>query len=208
TLADPTRRSSDLDELADAPALRQALEDLARDERLATVPLRPLSRDDTLRLVRALARSGDDAALGRLGEQAWAASEGNPFVAVETVRAHAEGGVVAHGRGLGLPERVREIVGRRLERPSERGHALALGLHYRSAEAWDRAVRYLRQAGIAAFQRAANREAAASLEAALEAVEKMTESPERSGYAIDIRVDLENALMGLGQFQRSLERLR
>jgi len=287
------------DELADAPALRQALDDLARDGRLATLPLRPLSRDDTLSLVRALARSGDDAALGRLGEQAWAASEGNPFVAVETVRDHAEGAVVAHERGLALPERVREIVGRRLERLSERGqslaavaavigrefefvlleraaglgeedtasaveelvrrhilhgvgerfdfshdrireaaygrilsprrrllhrriaeaiealhagnlepHALALGLHYRSAEAWDRAVRYLRQAGVAAFQRAANREAVASLEAALEAVEKMAEGSERSAHAIDIRVDLENALMGLGQFRRSLERLR
>ena len=287
------------DELADAPALRQALDDLARDGCLATLALRPLSRADTLSLVRALARSGDDAALGDLGEQAWAASEGNPFVAVETVRDHAEGAMVAHERGLALPERVREIVGRRLERLSERGqslaavaavigrefewalleraaglgeehtasaveelvrrhilhgvgerfdfshdrireaaygrilaprrrllhrriaeaietlhagnlepHALALGLHYRSAEAWDRAVRYLRQAGVAAFQRAANREAVASLEAALEAVEKMTEGPDRSGHAIDVRVDLENALMGLGQFRRSLERLR
>ncbi len=287
------------DELADAPALRQALDDLARAGHLATLALRPLSRDDTLSLVRTLARSGDDAALADLGEQAWSASEGNPFVAVETVRAHAEGAVVAHGRGVALPERVREIVGRRLERLSERGqslaavaavigrefewalleraaglgeehtasaveelvrrhilhdvgerfdfshdrireavygrilaprrrlihrriaeaietlhagnlepHALALGLHYRSAEAWDSAVRYLRQAGVAAFQRAANREAVASLEAALEAVEKMTDGAERTGHAIDIRIELENALMGLGQFRRSLERLR
>ncbi|HEV8584978.1 MAG TPA: BTAD domain-containing putative transcriptional regulator [Methylomirabilota bacterium] len=287
------------DELDNAPALRQALDDLERDGRLTTLALRPLSRADTVTLVRGLARSGDDAALDRLGEQAWAASEGNPFVAVETVRAHAEGTVVAHGRGVALPERVREIVGRRLERLSERGqtlaavaavigrefewtlleraaglgeedtasaveelvrrhilhgvgerfdfahdriretaygrilvprrrllhrrvaeaietlhaadlepHALALGLHYRSAEVWDPAVRWLRQAGVAAFQRAANREAVASLEAALEGVEKMTEGPERSAHAIDIRVDLENALMGLGQFRRSLERLR
>ena len=287
------------DELADAPALRQALDDLARDGCLTTLSLRPLSRADTLSLVRTLARGGDDAALGALAEQAWAASEGNPFVAVETVRAHAEGAIVAHGHGLALPERVREIVGRRLERLSERGqslaavaavigrefewalleraaglgeedtasaveelvrrhilhgvgerfdfahdriretvygrilaprrrlihrrvaeaietvhasnlepHALALGLHYRSAEVWAHAVRYLRQAGVAAFQRAANRDAVASLEAALEAVEEMTEGPDRSGQAIDTRVDLENALMGLGQFRRSLERLR
>ena len=287
------------DELADAPALRQALDDLARDGSLATLTLRPLSHGETLTLVRALARSGDDRALDQLADRAWAASEGNPFVVVETVRAHAEGAVVAHGHGLALPERVREIVGRRLERLSERAqslaavaavigrefdwplleraaglgeeetasaveelvrrqilhgvgerfdflhdrirevayariltprrrllhrriaeaiealhpgslepHALSLGLHYRSAEAWDRAVRYLRQAGVAAFQRAANREAVASLEAALEALDKMTVGAERSEHAIDIRVDLENALMGLGQFRRSLERLR
>ena len=287
------------DDLADAPVLCQALDDLARDGHLATLALRPLSRDDTLSLVRTLARSGDDAALGDLGEQAWSASEGNPFVAVETVRAHAEGALVAHGRGVALPERVREIVGRRLERLSERAqslaavaavigrefewalleraaglgeehtasaveelvrrhilhdvgerfdfshdrireavygrilaprrrlihrriaeaietlhagnlepHALALGLHYRSAETWDSAVGYLRQAGVAAFQRAANREAVASLESALEAVEKMTDGAERTGHAIDIRIELENALMGLGQFRRSLERLR
>src|SRR6267378_3288458 len=113
------------DELADAPVLCQALDDLARAGHLATLALRPLSRDDTLSLVRTLARSGDDAALGDLGEQAWSASEGNPFVAVETVRAHAEGALVAHGRGVALPERVREIVGRRLERLSERGQSLA-----------------------------------------------------------------------------------
>ena len=287
------------DELADAPALRQALDDLERDGCLTTLALRPLSAADTASLVRALARGGDDAALGALAEQAWATSEGNPFVAVETVRAHAEGTVVAHGHALALPERVREIVGRRLERLSERGqslasvaavigrefdfallaraaglaeeetasgveelvrrhilhgvgerfdfshdrireaaygrilaprrrllhrriaeaiealhaehlapHTLALGLHYRSAEVWDRAVRYLREAGVTAFQRAANREAVASLEAALDAVEKMSAGADRNGHAIDIRVDLENALMGLGQFQRSLERLR
>jgi tetratricopeptide (TPR) repeat protein len=287
------------DELADAPALRQALDDLARDGCLATLSLGPLSRADTASLVRALARGGDDANVGALAEQAWAASEGNPFVAVETVRAHAEGAVLVHGHGLALPERVRELVGRRLERLSERGqslasvaavigrefdfallaraagldeeetasgveelvrrhilhgigerfdfahdrireaaygrilaprrrllhrriaeaiealharhlapHALALGLHYRSAEVWDCAVRYLREAGVTAFQRAANREAVVSLEAALDAVEKMTPGADRDGHAIDIRVDLENALMGLGQFQRSLQRLR
>src|SRR5204862_5123679 len=70
-------------------------------------------------------RSGDEAAVARLGEQAWVTSEGNPFVAVETVRAYAEGASVGGGRGLALPERVRDVVGRRLERLSERGQTLA-----------------------------------------------------------------------------------
>src|SRR5262249_37351295 len=84
----------------------------------------PLARAHTQSRARARARGGDDGALGALAEQAWAASEGNPFVAVETVRAHAEGAVLTAGHGLALPERVRQIVGRRLERLSERGQSL------------------------------------------------------------------------------------
>src|SRR5439155_8884129 len=93
--------------------------------RLSRLTLGPLSHADTLALVRTLSRSGDEAALARLGEHAWAASEGNPFVAVETVRAQAEGATVGGGRGLALSERVRDVVGRRLERLSERGQVLA-----------------------------------------------------------------------------------
>src|SRR5207237_6239533 len=74
---------------------------------------------------RTIAGGGDEGAMVRLGEQAWAASEGNPFVAVETARAQAEGASVGGGRGLALSERVRDVVGRRLERLSERGQALA-----------------------------------------------------------------------------------
>src|SRR6266446_475329 len=69
------------EEIVDAPALRQALDDLQREGRLTRLVLRSLSRSDTLALVRAVARSGDEETLGQLGEHAWAASEGNPFVA-------------------------------------------------------------------------------------------------------------------------------
>src|SRR3989442_1697792 len=113
------------EEMSEAPTLRQAMDDLQRDGRLATLALRPLSRPDTLALVRALARLSDEGALARLAEQVWAVSEGNPFVAVETVRAHAEDVEVGSGSGLALPERVREIVSRRLERLSEATRFLA-----------------------------------------------------------------------------------
>jgi DNA-binding SARP family transcriptional activator len=129
------------EEMADAPALRQALVDLRPEARLMMLALRPLSRPDTLALVRAFARSGDDAALDRLGEQAWVVSEGNPFIAVETVRTHAERASVAHGGTLALPERVREIVSRRLERLSERGRLLTtvaavIGAEFEFALLW------------------------------------------------------------------------
>jgi DNA-binding SARP family transcriptional activator len=114
------------EELADTAAVRQALEELEREQRVATLALGPLSREETLALVRALARVGtDEAGLARLGEQVWAASEGNPFVAVETVRAVTEGAAPGGGQELRLPERVREIVGRRLARLSEPARSLA-----------------------------------------------------------------------------------
>lgn len=114
------------EELADTAALRQALEELQREQRVTTLALGPLSRDETHSLVRALARAGtDEAGLARLGEQVWTASEGNPFVAVETVRAVTEGAALGEGPRLRLPARVLEIVGRRLGRLSERAQALA-----------------------------------------------------------------------------------
>jgi DNA-binding SARP family transcriptional activator/tetratricopeptide (TPR) repeat protein len=112
------------DELAGAPSLRRALDDLAREPGLTKLALQPLSQPDTLALVRTLARNADESWLERVGDHAWRASEGNPFVAVETVRAHAQGATLDQERGLGLPERVRELVGRRLERLSERAQAV------------------------------------------------------------------------------------
>lgn len=290
------------DELAEAPALRQALDDLERDGRLTTVALAPLSRAETVALVSVLAPRADDALRARLGEQAWVTSEGNPFVAVETVRAYADGATVTPREGAGLPARVREIVSRRLERLSERAqtlaavaavigrefdfpllqragglgeeetavaveelvrrrvlqgggeigqrfdfthdrirdvtyarlltprrrmlhrraaeaiealhaaeldaHALALGRHYREAEVWEPAVTYLRKAGTAAFHRAANREAVQTLESALAASEHIADASTRIGLGIDLRVDIELALMAYGEFRRGLERLR
>jgi tetratricopeptide (TPR) repeat protein len=76
-------------------------------------------------LVRALVRTGSaGAAVTGLGKQAWAASEGNPFVAVETVRAYAQGAALTDERFLALPLRVREIVTRRFDRLSEPARAL------------------------------------------------------------------------------------
>jgi DNA-binding SARP family transcriptional activator len=287
------------EELADAPALRQALSDLDRDGRLTTLPLPALSKSDTLAIVRGLARGGEEAMIERLGEQAWEVGKGNPFVTVETVRAHTAGASVVHRAGLGVPDRVREIVARRLDRLSSesqalaavaavigrefefpllqqaaalddeqvasaveelvrRGvlhgldehfdfthdrirqvvydrilpprrkllhrkvadaieavhadrlaeHHLALGLHYRGAEVWDRAARHLCRAGDAARARAANRESASCFDAAIECLERLQPAPERSAGIIDAIINQETALMALGEFQRGLAQLR
>ncbi len=109
------------EELADAAMLRRILDELQRERHLWSLSLAALSRDDTLALVNTLARSGaDETSLARLGEEAWAASAGNPFVVVETVRSQAQG-----IGALKLTEPVRQLVTSRLERLSERGRLLA-----------------------------------------------------------------------------------
>jgi DNA-binding SARP family transcriptional activator len=114
------------EELPDAPVLRHALEELERDGDLARLALGPLSHSDTLSLVRVRARTGsDEATLAGLAAHAWTVSEGNPLVVVEMVQAQAEGAAPLPQEGLRLPERVREIVSRRLERLSPRAQALA-----------------------------------------------------------------------------------
>jgi DNA-binding SARP family transcriptional activator len=105
------------EELIDAPMLRRILDELRRERRLLSLALTGLSREDTFALVQTLARSGtDEMQLVRLGEVAWNASAGNPFVVVETVRSGVQ--------GIELADSVRQLVVSRLERLSQRGRLL------------------------------------------------------------------------------------
>ena len=274
------------DELIDAPVLRRTLQDLSRAPHVVRLELAPLSRAETVRLVRTLARSGrDEAALARLTEQVWSTSEGNPFVVVETTRALEEGTIVADSRTRPLPGSVRELVAGRLERLSDRArelasvaavfgrafdfpllhraggldehttaealeelvrrhvlggvdegfdfshdrvravvydqllppqrtlrhrragealealhagnlepHLLALGVHFREGEVWDRAVDFFRRAGAGASARSASSAAVACFEQALGALEHLPESPDTIRLAIDLRRDLHSGL--------------
>ena len=115
------------EELGDAAMLHRVFDELQREGHLLPLALAGLSRDHTFDLVHSLAQSGSDKAdLARLGEQAWGASAGNPFVVVEAVRSQAQGirlGSLPPG-ALVLSEAVRQLVTRRLERLSERGRLL------------------------------------------------------------------------------------
>jgi len=94
--------------------LRRTLRELAQLPRFVRMDLQALSRQQTARLVVALqGRSADQQASARLAEQVWSASEGNPFVVVETMRSLAGG--AAPESGLALPERVRELIKGHLE---------------------------------------------------------------------------------------------
>ncbi len=86
-------------------------------------------------------------------------------------------------------------------------HIERLAHHALRAGRWEKAVTYLRQAGVKAFARSANREAVASFEQALEALTHLPPSRETIEQAIDLRFDLRNAVHPLGEFGRILDHL-
>jgi DNA-binding SARP family transcriptional activator/predicted ATPase len=113
------------EDLAGAPVLRRTLEDLARDERLLELRLAPLSREETLTLVRTLAGAESaEAQMTGLAERVWTLSEGNPFAVVETMRALPHGFVADLSTKLAVPKRVREVIARHLDALSQRGRDL------------------------------------------------------------------------------------
>jgi class 3 adenylate cyclase/tetratricopeptide (TPR) repeat protein len=91
---------------------------------------------------------------------------------------------------------------RLVEQVERRAHHAFMG------EMWDKAVTYQRQAGGKAFSQAANRDAVECFERALLALARLPESRDRLEQAIDLRFDLRNALLALGDFQRILTCLR
>jgi DNA-binding SARP family transcriptional activator len=109
------------EQLWDALPLVGTLDELAREPHFHRLLVPPLARPGTEELVRALCPSGIGAALDDVVEQVWALSEGNPFVVVEAMRAVAE----RCGSGaLTVPERVRDMVQRRLEQLNDAGQSL------------------------------------------------------------------------------------
>jgi tetratricopeptide (TPR) repeat protein len=80
-------------------------------------------------------------------------------------------------------------------------HVERLAHHAVRAEAWPRAIEYLREAGDRAVARSANREAAAFYEDALGAVRQLPESAEAAAAAVDIRLDLRPPLLQLGRLE-------
>ena len=107
--------------LAESALLRHTLDELDLGDHLVRVPLISLSRDESLTLARTLVPPSDTAGLG---EQLWRASEGNPFMIVETLRALPAGWTPEGTPVLPLPERVRNVIANRIERLGERGRRL------------------------------------------------------------------------------------
>ena len=83
-----------------------------------------------------------------------------------------------------------------------------LAQHALLGEVWPKAVAYLRQAAAKAVARSANREAVSCLEQALGALRHLPPSPETHVQAIDLRLELQIPLNGLGEIERLLDYLR
>ena len=109
------------DEMATAAVLHQVLDELARERHFVRLALGPLSRADATALVCAL-RSGEasDGNTANVEARASRASEGNPFVMVEIVRAAHETSEPGARETLSVPERVRRLVSERLARLGDR----------------------------------------------------------------------------------------
>ena len=82
-----------------------------------------------------------------------------------------------------------------------------LAHHALRGEVWDKAVAACRQAGIKAMTHSAYREAVTYFEQALEALQHLSASPDTQVQAIDLRLDLRNALYPLGELERILHPL-
>ena len=73
---------------------------------------------------------------------------------------------------------------------------------------WDKAVVYCRQAGAMAMCRSAYREAVTYFEQALEALQHLPVGLDTQAQAIDLRLELRNALYPLGEIERILVSLQ
>jgi predicted ATPase len=117
----------------------------------------------------------------------------------------AYGGLL-HDRQRALHARITYAIERLSpERLTEQAERLAH--HALRGELWEKAVAYLRQAGLWATERAANREAIAHFEQALGALRHLPEIQETTELTIDIHIDLRNALLPLSEWARMREHL-
>jgi tetratricopeptide (TPR) repeat protein len=83
-----------------------------------------------------------------------------------------------------------------------------LAHHALRGEVWGKAVAYSRQAGVKAVVRSAYREALTAFEQALTALQHLPENQDTLAQAIDLRFDLREALMPLGEHGRVFDHLR
>src|SRR5262249_49882939 len=101
---------------------------------------------------------------------------------------------------------VEAIAGLSADRLTEQVERLAH--HALRGEGWDRALAYCRQAGAKAATRSAYREAVAYFEQALTALQHLPEHRETLEQAVDLRLDIRNALIALGEWGAIVDHMR
>jgi DNA-binding SARP family transcriptional activator/tetratricopeptide (TPR) repeat protein len=105
-----------------------------------------------------------------------------------------------------LPPALRKALHRRVAESLEEvyqgelaRHALALGMHYRHGEVWDKAVAHLHWAGRQAMDRSAHGEAVACFEEGLNAIRHLPASRAAQERELDLRIDLVQTLYSMGR---------
>jgi len=112
-----------------------------------------------------------------------------------------------HERRRALHQSVLETLERRQsDQPSEEAEHLTR--HAVGAEAWDKGARYLRLAAQRMIARSSYGAAVELLREALQALERLPETPETLAQAIDARLDLRVALIPLGRYDDVLTVMR
>jgi tetratricopeptide (TPR) repeat protein len=86
-------------------------------------------------------------------------------------------------------------------------HCAELAHHFSQSETWEKALAYHRQAGARAVARSSLREAVVCFEQALAALHHLPERQETCEQAIDLRLEMRNVLIALGDFGRMFELL-
>ena len=172
-----------------------------------------VGKDVPLELLRAIAELSDDA-LGLGLEQLQAAEflyETGLYPDLQYSFKHALTHEVTYSRLL--HERRRELHARIVEaiealyRDRLGEHVERLAHHALRGELREKAVDYLRQAGLKATARSAPEDARARLEQALEVLTTLPESPSTLEKAFEIRLELRPVMQQLGENRRMLERL-
>ena len=83
-----------------------------------------------------------------------------------------------------------------------------LAHHALAGELWEKAVQYLRRAGIKAASRSASRDAVERFEQALTVLERLPETPQRLEWDLDLRIRLGNCFWTLGDVMHMNEHVR
>jgi DNA-binding SARP family transcriptional activator/class 3 adenylate cyclase len=185
----------------------------SEDKRLLQVAA-VVGKDVAFALLQAIAEFPDDSlhrGLDRL-QAAEFIYESGLFPDLEYTFKHALTHEVAYG-GL-LHERRRDLHARIVEtietlygdRVGEQIERLAH--HAVRGELQEKAVHYLRQAGLKATARSAPADARAWFEQALGLLERLPESPSTLEQAFEIRLELRHVLAQVSEVRRALERLR
>ena len=173
-----------------------------------------IGKDVPLRLLQALAEESDGDIAQRLA-QLTAANflyEARLYPELEYTFKHALTLDVTYAsllqeRRRALHLRILEVLERgQAAQPGEEVEHLAR--HALAAEAWDKAARYLRQAGRRTIARSSYAAAAELLREALRALEHLPDTPDTLAQAIDTRLELRVALVPLGRYHEALAVMR